>query len=67
MPRTSPLTTTALGALLWGNPRELRDGVAVEPKNLTATYRAPEEPQDRGHFPYVYLDGVVLKRSWRVK
>jgi len=47
-----------------GYPSELEHGLAAEPEDLQA-HRGVAQPRAiEGDFPYVYLDGVVLKRSW---
>jgi len=46
-----------------GHAGELEHREPSEPEDLSA-YRCVAQPGDSGDFPYVYLDGVVLKRSW---
>ena len=40
------------------------DGVGAEHKKIYGTIEAWRNPPIEGEHPYVYLDGIVLKRSW---
>lgn len=42
---------------------ELGDGVAPEPEDIPA-HRGLAQAEIVGDFPYVYPDGVILKRNW---
>ncbi len=46
-----------------GHAGELGDGVAAEPEDLRHI-EAWRNREIEGEFPYLFLDGVVLKRSW---
>ena len=47
-----------------GHPGELGHGVAVEPEWIYRHIEAWRNRTIEGEFPYLFLDGVVLKRSW---
>jgi hypothetical protein len=46
-----------------GHQGEPRHGEQPQQEDLRP-HRALAEPPDRGYPPYVYLDGIVLKRTW---
>jgi hypothetical protein len=45
---------------------ELRHRLAAAPEDLQA-HRGLAQREIAGDFPYVYLDGVILERSWSQK
>jgi hypothetical protein len=51
---------------LWGTRVSSSTGLAPQPK-LYRNIEALRNREITGEFPYIYLDGVVLKRSWEVQ
>lgn len=49
---------------LWGHAGELGHRKPAEPAHLRADRGLAAAPDHRDLYPYVYLDGVSLKRSW---
>jgi transposase-like protein len=48
---------------LWGTRVSSGTVSRLKSENLP-THRGVAQPQEEGEFPYLFLDGVVLKRSW---